>query len=457
MSETRILSTDTQSLSAQLDRIPRLGPLHRKLIGVLVALFIFDIVDLFAFGYTASAIRAEWNLSIEQLGLLGSTVFVGMVLGGLVGGRLADRFGRRAIILIAVTVFSLASIGSAVSLEPVFFAVTRVITGFGLTAATGAILVMVSELFPRQRRGRVMAVVSGLALLGGPLVALTSLVLVPAGAWRWVYVFGGFGVLVVLLAMRILPESPRWLASRGRISEAEAAVVRFQNDYVTNFNQPLPPVADFPATPPATKTSYFELVRPKILPRTLVAVVVFSINVLLTGTFGQWLPVMLIERGYPESQALTFSLILSLGVVAGALLSYPVIDRFERKFVIGVCAATAAIGYLLIGLIDAVPLLIVAGLVTTAFASAAATAIFAYVPEIFPVAIRGTGAGVANGFGRFVGMFGSVIVAAILVATSTVGVFVYLACLAVILALVVLLGPRIRMRRTTDPDGVSIM
>lgn len=432
------------SLSARIDQIPRLTPLHRKTAVILTALFIFDIVDLFAFGYTASSIRGEWNLSIEQLGMVGSTVYVGMVVGGLLGGRLADRFGRRTILTIAVSVFSLASIASAFSPTVEFFAVARVLTGLGLTAATGAILVMVSELFPRRHRGRVMAIVSGLALLGGPLIAFISLTLVPLGAWRWVYVVGGLGVFVVLIAHRVLPESPRWLAARGRFAEAEASVARFENDYTSHYGEQLPPPAEELSVPVAIKTSYLELFRPRIIIRTIVAVVIFSINVLLTSAFGQWLPVILIERGYPETQALTFSLILSFGVVAGALLSFPVIDRFDRKLVIAGCAVLAAVGFLLIGLIDSVPLLIVAGLLANVFAAAAATAIFVYVPEIFPVAIRGTGAGIANGTGRFVGMFGSVIIAAIIVASSTMGVFMYMAGLGVLLAVVAMCGPSTR-------------
>ncbi|RYF45516.1 MAG: MFS transporter, partial [Comamonadaceae bacterium] len=165
-------------LTARLDRIPTLTRKHIGLVALLISLFVFDIVDLSALSFVAPALREQWGLTLEELGLLTSTAFIGMFLGGLIGGRLADRFGRKPILLVGVVLFSLASIASAFAPNAEVLGVLRFILGFGLQMTTGAVLVIVSESFPKAFRGRVMASVwpAVVALLGGSALAIVGLV-----------------------------------------------------------------------------------------------------------------------------------------------------------------------------------------------------------------------------------------------------------------------------------------
>lgn len=440
-------NTTAEVVAGRMDRIPRLTSYHRKVLALLVALFIFDYMDLVSFVYVAPTLRAEWGLSIEQIGLLASCVFIGMLVGGLIGGRLADTLGRKPVMLLSVTVFSLGSLGSALATGPEMFAATRILTGVGLTAATGVILVLVTELFPKSHRGRVMAFVNGLASLGVILIAVIALVVIPLGAWRIVFVVGALGILMVPIAFKFLPESPRWLASVGRFDDAERGIDAFESAYRSQHTEKLPePILDS-YVPVAKKSSLAELFRPTLLPRTVLATVIFGLFVLLNYGLNQWMPVILVESGYPQSQALGISLALSIGQVIGTLVSATFIDRFERKTTIAVCAALMTICYLLIGFVDSLPLLLISGFLANLFLAFVVVGIFTFVPEIFPVAVRGAGAGVANGIGRLAGVFSSIIIAAVIVGFGTSGVFIYLALVAVILVVCALLGPRIGVQK----------
>ncbi|MEV6171692.1 MFS transporter [Streptomyces sp. NPDC051954] len=433
-------------IGGRIDRIPAPTRRHLGLIAMLAGLFMFDIVDLGSFAYVAPVIREQWDLSIETIGILTSTAFLGMVFGGLIGGRLADRFGRRPVVLIAVTFFSLACLASALATGPVFLGVTRFLTGLGLQAATSAILVMASEMFPKPFRGRAMSIILGFALIGAPMIALVARIVVPMGTWQWIYVAGSGGVIIALIGIKVLPESPRWLASHGCYEQADALVTQYEEEYVRTKRRELPaPIVDT-FVPVATKTSTAAIFSRGLIGRTLAATAAFCILILLNYGLPQWLPVILIDRGYPQDDALTFAFILSFAYVIGAFLSALIIDRFERKTTITACAVILIGAYLAVGFIPSVPVLLIAGFLAGLLSQAISAAMYSYVPEMFPVEVRGIGAGFANGMGRVAGVFSGVIVAAVIAAFATEGVFVYLAVVALAMALVIQAGPRIGIR-----------
>jgi putative MFS transporter len=189
------------------------------------------------------------------------------------------------------------------------------------------------------------------------------------------------------------------------------------------------------------KASYIELFRRRTVLRTVAATLIFGFQVQLTYGIGQWLPVLLIERGTPQADALTFAMILTFGQVAGTLVSSLVLDRFERKTTLAVAAAVVVIGYLLMGFIPTIPVLLIAGFIANIALSFVISATFTFVPEVFPSHIRGTGAGFANGIGRLAGVAGSFIISAVIIRYSTVGVFVYLAGVAFTLILITFMSP----------------
>ncbi|GAF49076.1 putative major facilitator superfamily transporter [Rhodococcus wratislaviensis NBRC 100605] len=151
--------------------------------------------------------RQTWQLSTTQIGAVTSCTFAGMAIGAVLGGRLSDKFGRRPTLIAGTIVFSVASILSALSPNYEVFIILRTLTGAGLQAVVGVVLVYVTEMFPRVSRGRYISLVIGLGSLGMPPMALAARIVVPAGpeTWRWVFVFGGIGLLAVIFVPKLLP------------------------------------------------------------------------------------------------------------------------------------------------------------------------------------------------------------------------------------------------------------
>lgn len=442
MTHTAPLADRTpQAITARLDRFAHLTRGHKGLVVFLAPVFFFDVFDLSSFAYTAPALMVEWQLSIETIGVLSSAVFLGMFLGGVVGGRLADRFGRRPLILVGVTVFSAASLLTAFAPNPVFFGIVRVITGFGLQMAMTSILVIISESFPKSLRGRVMSIVLAVGLLTGPVLALAALILVPRGLWQVIFLFGGLGLLLAVIGYKVLPESPRWLALHGRADDADAALQRYEQQYLAAHGALPEPVLD--AEPePAEDGGIVAVFRRNLLGRTMIALVAF-IGLILVAAFQQWLPTILVESGYPQGQALTLTFVLAFGGVAGSLLSTLFIDRIDRKVSIALVLTVMAAAFVLLGFVGWLPVLLAAGLVVNASVPALSAAVYSYVPELYPLPVRGAGVGLSQGTGRVAGIFSGMIVAAVIAGFGTSGLFLYFALVAVVTAVIIAaFGPR---------------
>ncbi|MET0190373.1 MAG: MFS transporter [Pseudonocardia sediminis] len=436
-----------QDLAARLDRIPVVTPVHRRWVGLLGFLFVFDLVDLNSFAYAAPALRTEWGLSIAGVGAITSAGFVGMFVGAIVGGRLSDRLGRRPVLVGAVFLYSLFSLLSAFAPDAVTLGVLRVLTGLGLQAMTGVLLVWVSEMFPRALRGRYQALLLAIGLAGVPIAAWVARAVVPLGegAWRWIFVVGALGAVGGVVALRVLPESVRWCAAHGRAPDPrqEQLVARMEEQASRITGAPLPePVPDRPVVPGRLS----ELLRGATGRRTLVASVSCVFLILSFYGFSSWVPTLLVERGYTTAESLTFSSVLAIAAVPGALLAMPVADRFERRSVLLVVQSVVAVFLLLFGLVDHPVAIVVFGFAAAMFMQTGVAVLYTYIAEVFPLHLRGLGSGVANGSGRLAGVLGGLLVAALYSGAGLVAVYVYLAIAALLLGVVM----RIWGERTTN-------
>lgn len=445
-------SAVTADLAARLDRIPVITPSHRRWAGLLGFLFIFDLVDLNSFAYAAPALRAEWGLSIGGVGAITSAGFVGMFVGAIAGGRLSDRIGRRPVLIGAVFFYSVFSLLSAFAVGPLTLGALRVLTGFGLQAMTGVLLVWVSEMFPRSLRGRYQSLLLAIGLAGVPIAAWVARLVVPTGpgAWRWIFVVGALGAVGGVVALRTLPESVRWRSAHGGPVDprAEDLVARMEREAVTRTGEPLPePVPEAPVV--AGRLG--ELLRGPTLRKTVVAAAACVFLILSFYGFSSWVPTLLVERGYSTAQSLGYASILAIAAVPGALLAMPVIDRFERKTVILTLQVAVAVLLLLFGLINHPVAIIVCGFGAAMLMQTGVAALYTYIAEVFPLHLRGLGSGIANGSGRLAGVLGGFVVAVLYSGAGQTGVFVYLALAALLMGLVMaLFGERTTNRRLED-------
>src|SRR5438132_7958453 len=223
----RELSAATETFVARLDRVP-LNSFHWRLLILSGLGWMFDAMDVLMLSFLLAPIRSAFKLEPAGVGLIASATFVGMFIGAAAAGRLADRYGRRGVFTTTLVVFS---IGSALSaLAPTFetLLAARLIAGLGLGGELPVAATLVSELSPRSQRGRMIVLLESFWAWGTILAGVVAITILPAYGWPWAFAIGALPALYVAYLRRALPESPRYLAERGRTPEADAVVRRVE-------------------------------------------------------------------------------------------------------------------------------------------------------------------------------------------------------------------------------------
>lgn len=402
----------------------RPGTLHRRVLLTVSAMFFFDLADLNTFAFAAPAIRRAHLFTVDDVAFVTALAFAGMAVGAILGGRLADQVGRRRLMAGSVVLFSAASVVNALVTGVDAMAAARFATGFGLGAMTSVAITYLSEVTPADRRGRAQATALGTGLIGIPVVAFTARGLTaddPSG-WRALFVIGALGILLVPLLLRI-PESPRWLLSRGRTAEA----VRVTRLFVPDWEPSAEALASLPE--PAQRPRFAELFAAGQRRNTVALMVLWLFGLVGFYGFQSWVPTLLADHGQNFAQSMTMSAVTTIGAVPGAFLAWPFIDRFSRRRLaaaLGLVVTVLGIGY---GLSSSVVAVMIFGTLVAAVSQTFIAVLYAYTPEVFPTRLRTAGAGLGNGVGRIGNVIAPLAVAAIYTTPGLgyVAVFVFIA------------------------------
>ncbi|MFC6258997.1 MFS transporter, partial [Kocuria oceani] len=210
-------STSALTRSQRLDRLPYTTE-HRKLLVGSGVGWALDAMDVGLVSFVMAALAQQWALSSGELSLLASIGFVGMAVGAGLGGLLADRIGRRQVFALTLLVYGLATGASALAGSLAALVVLRFVVGLGLGAELPVASTLVSEYSPRRIRGRLVVVLESFWAVGWIMAALIGYFVVPTSpdGWRWALVVGLVPAAYAVVVRRALPESVRFLESRGR-------------------------------------------------------------------------------------------------------------------------------------------------------------------------------------------------------------------------------------------------
>src|SRR5438445_8621618 len=223
----RELSAATETFVARLDRVP-LNSFHWRLLILSGLGWMFDAMDVLMLSFLLAPIRSEFKLEPAGVGLIASATFVGMFIGAAAAGRLADRYGRRSVFTTTLVVFSAGALLSAIAPSFGTLLAARVVAGVGLGGELPVASTLVSELSPRASRGRLIVLLESFWAYGTILAGIVALTIVANFGWRWGFAVGALPALYVAYLRRALPESPRYLAEKGRAPEADAVVRRVE-------------------------------------------------------------------------------------------------------------------------------------------------------------------------------------------------------------------------------------
>jgi MFS transporter, AAHS family, benzoate transport protein len=423
-------------------------------VALSTAALVFDGYDLVVYGTIVPTLLGDPSqlgpLTPAQAGTLGSYALVGVLVGALVAGAVGDRIGRRRVVVVNLAWFSIGMAATALAPTVGTFALFRFFTGIGVGALVATVGALVAEFAPAEQRNRLNAVVYSGVPAGGVLASLVAMVAGDAVGWRGLLWIGALPLVTLLpLALLRLPESPRWLASRGRLAEAAAVA-----DRTGIALDPAPAAATAPAQAPV-RYGFAALVRrPLALPTLLLGTMSFA-GLLLTYGLNTWLPQIMTDNGYGPSASLAFLLVLNLGAISGGLLASWSADRVGAKRVIVVTFVLAALSLALLP--AQLPLAVLLLGVAVAGVGTIGTQVLVYglVANYYPTRARAAGVAWCAGFGRLGGIVGPVL-GGVLVGAGLGGTtaFFLFAGVALLGALVTALVPRAR-QADTEPVVAS--
>ncbi len=346
-----------------------------------------------------------------------------MAIGATLGGLLADRLGRRQVFAITLLIYGVATGASALVGGLAMLLVLRFFVGLGLGAELPVASTYVSEFAPRRIRGRLIVILEAFWAVGWTAAALIGYFVIPTSesGWRWAFALGAVPAAYAIIVRWGLPESPRWLASRGRISQAERIVSAFEADAGITGGPLVHKAATSRAIADDAATRLGTLWYPEFRLRTLcIWLIWFCVNFAYYGAF-IWIPSILVDAGYDLVRSFGFTLLITLAQLPGYAVAAWLIEVWGRRTTLSVFLAGSAVSAVLFGTATGVGAIIATGMALSFFNLGAWGALYAVTPEIYPTSLRGTGAGWAAGVGRIASIVAPLIVP-VLLATGGVPV-----------------------------------
>jgi putative MFS transporter len=381
---------------------------HRRILWLIGGGMFLDSFDIYLAGGVLGALaKSGWSTMQLNAAFLSST-FVGMLLGAFTAGLLGDAKGRKFTYQFNLAIFGLASIAGALAPNMTWLIICRFFMGLGLGAEIVVGYGSVGEFIPPAVRGKWSAYLSLITNSALFFSTFIGYLIIPTIGWRAMFAIVGIGALIVWVIRKKMPESPRWLESKGRYAEADAILRAAEAESETAKGQPLPsftPAAFESATATTRSTTLFELFKGPQLRRTLLAISVqIGVNVVIYG-FIVWVPTFLIKQGLGMASSLGYTTLMSLGGPAGAFLGVLIADRVGRKnglIVVAVIAAAVGWAY---GHSTSVAMATVLGfLLFTLTYLMVALGIATYIPELFATENRMRANGIAGCAGRIAGI-----------------------------------------------------
>jgi len=359
------------------------GPIGRQqwLVAVMCGLIVFvDGFDAQAMGYVAPALSAALKIARPVLGPVISSGLVGMMIGALVSGALADRIGRRPVLIGCALVFGVGSLLTATAQSVQMLVLFRALTGLGMGGAMPNAIALTSEYMPKRRRGTsVTTMICGFSL-GAAVGGFVAAAIIPRFGWQSVFIVGGTApLLIAAAAFKWLPDSARFSAVRPEAGQRR----------------------QFPVT---------QLFTDGRAVATLLIWVVYFMNLLNLYFLNSWLPTIMSDAGIPVSTAIRLTALFQVGGIGGALVLGMILDRFFSFWVLAACYLWAAISVFLIGAAGASTIMLG---ITIAFAGlgiiGGQNGGHAVTADFYPTSIRSTGVGWALGVGRIGSIAGPVL------------------------------------------------
>lgn len=383
---------------------------RKKTVVASVAGLTLEGMDIMFISFAMTMIIAEFNIDLATGGLISSITNIGMLLGGIIFGVLADKYGRVKVFTYTVILFAIgtALTGVATSIEQVY--VYRFIAGLGAGGEYGIGMALVAEAWPKNKQGRASSYVSVGAQYGVILAALLSAIILPTLGWRALFFVGLLPVIFAFIVRKNLEESPEWLASQKK----------------DNYKQEKGKLAQLFASPRITLT-------------TLSLILMATVQIAGYNGLMIWLPSMLQKsQGLSVSSSALWTISTAVGMIIGMLTFGRFMDRFGAKRSFGIFLLASACAVFLYSFATGAASILMGGAVVGFFSNGMFAGYGALISSFYPTQIRSTATNTIFNFGRAIGGFSPIFVGYILQSYDMTVVMIYLAALYCISFIVML-------------------
>lgn len=368
---------------------------------------VFDGYDLIVYGATVPSLLSyqAWGMTAIEAGVIGSFALAGMLVGALLSGVITDVLGRRRMMLVSITWFSLFMGGCALAPTADLFGLCRLLAGIGLGGVLPTAVALTVEFAPPTRRNFYNAIMNSGYSVGAIVASLLAIALLEPFGFRLLYAIGAVPLLIVVpVAWLWLPESPAYLMAKGRVDEAVRIARRF------GLPDPaIPNGTAGAATSRAGGTALRRLFRPPHLRLLLAFSAACLIGQLLTYGLNTWLPQIMRGAGYPLGSALQFLLALSVGAIVGALVLSILADRIGGKPVTIAGFMMAVVSLVLMSMNPPTAVLYLAVALAGVGANGTMVVLNGYSATRFPAEVRASALGTMMGIGKLGGVLGPLV------------------------------------------------
>jgi putative MFS transporter len=425
---------DRYQIAARMERLP-LSRWHNKMRLIVGSANFSDAFDALTVAYVLPALIPLWQLRPTEIGALISIGYAGQVIGGLLSGWLADKYGRVPVMVGNIILFSLMSFACILAQNYATLFTLRFVQGIGLGGEVPIANTYVSEFAKSKGRGRFVLMQQLMFPIGLTTVGLVGVFVVPLLGWQWLFVLGGLPVLLALPMIRVLPESPRWLASRGRDEEADRVLTQIEALVSANGAVPLPPIPT--GVPPAVaavgrfRDLFAGIYRQRTFSLWVLWFCAYGITYAMTG----WMPsIMRTVYHQPVSQANLYGFVLNIVGLCVLLTAVFTIDRIGRKVAFAGGFLLAAIPLLIATFAPNLSALGLAALATLAFGAMGMIpgSLGMYTAENYPNHLRALGNGATSVSQRLSSVISPYLVGLILPSYGVGGVYGMFAVFAIV-------------------------
>lgn len=390
------------------EKVSKQKPLSKnKLLGIAGLAWMFDAMDVGILSFVIAALATEWALTPNEMGWIGSVNSIGMAVGALVFGVLADKVGRKKIFMITLILFSVASGLSALTTTLFAFLALRFLVGMGLGGELPVASTLVSESVEAKERGRVVVLLESFWAAGWIISALIAYFIIPDYGWRIALLITALPAFYAIYLRLKLPDSPKYAEKN---TETRSILQNMKGVWAKKYAK-------------AT---------------LMLWIVWFTVVFSYYGMF-LWLPSVMVMKGFSLIQSFEYVLIMTLAQLPGYFSAAWLIEKVGRKFVLVTYLLGTAASAFVFGSAETTAVLIVSGMLLSFFNLGAWGALYAYSPEQYPTVIRATGSGMAASVGRIGGILGPLLVGSLVTAGYEIGWIFGIFCIAIIIGVIAII------------------